>query len=157
MTRWDEEIKQLIEERKDYNDSFAGMLNFKESDGHKKTSIEILRPDGSFFIIKLRQNTNTLNDFSAIIAFQEKGINKDFKLRRYNGKHEHTNRLENEKFYNFHIHYATKRYQDARRKEESYAEETNRYSDINGVLKCLIDDCNIQVKTDPQGFLFKDL
>ena len=58
---------------------------------------------------KLRQNKNTVTDFSAILAFQEKGANKDFKLRRYNGKHEHTNKLENRKFFDFHIHYATQR------------------------------------------------
>lgn len=150
----DNEIKELTLESKNYNGTIADLLNFKESDGHKKASVEIPRPNGSMFIIKLRQNTNTLNDFSAILAFQEKGASKDFKVRRYNGKQEHTNKLENRKFFNFHIHYATQRYQDAGRKEESYAEETDRYSDIKGALKCLIDDCNIQVETDPQMNLF---
>lgn len=153
----DEEIKQLISERKLYNDTLATFMNFKESDGHKKASIEILRPDGSMFVVKLRQNTNTINDFSAMLAFQEKGANKDFKLRRYNGKHEHTNKLENRKFFNFHIHHATQRYQDAGRKEESFAEETNRYSDIKGALMCLIGDCNIQIKIDTQTSLFDNV
>jgi hypothetical protein len=106
------------------------------------------------FIIKLRQNKNTVTDFSAIFAYQEKGANKDFKLRRYNGKHEHTNKLEKHKLFDFHIHYATQRYQDAGRAEESYAEETNRYSDIKGALTCLINDCNIQVEKDTQTSIF---
>lgn len=150
----DNEIKELTLESKNYNGTIDDLLNFKESDGHKRASIEILRSDGSTFIVKLRQNTNTLNDFSAILAFQGKGVNKDFKLRRYNGIHEHTNKLENKRFFDFHIHYATQRYQDAGRKEESYAEETDRYSNIKGALKCLIDDCNIQVEKDPQMTFF---
>jgi hypothetical protein len=40
--------------------------------------------------------------------------------------------LENGKFFDFHIHYATQRYQDAGRKEESYAEGTDRYSTSEG-------------------------
>ena len=150
----DNEINELTLERKEYNGTVEDLLNFKKSDGHKRSTFEIPRSDGSAFIVKLRQNTNTLNDFSAILAFQQKGVNKDFKLRRYNGMHEHTNKLENIRFFDFHIHYATQRYQDAGRKEESYAEKTDRYSDIKGALKCLIDDCHIQIKTDPQVRLF---
>ena len=78
-----------------------------------------------------------MTDFSAILAYQEKGANQDFKLRRYNGRHEHTNKLEKQKFFDFHVHYATQRYQDAAgRKEESYAEPTGRYLDIKGALNC---------------------
>ena len=151
----DDEIGQLILEKKYYNGTMVDLLNFKESDGHKKASVEILQPDGNMFIIKLRQNVNNINDFSAIFAYQAKRSNKDFKLRRYNGKsHEHTNSLENKRFYNFHIHYATQRYQDAGCKEEKYAEETDRYSDCRGALKCLLADCNIQIKTDNQTSLF---
>jgi len=150
----DSEINELTLEMKEYNGTIDDLLNFKESDGHKRSTVEIPRLDGSAFIVKLRQNINTLNDFSAILAFQKKGANWDFKLRRYNGIHEHTNKLEKIRFFGFHIHYATQRYQDAGRKEESYAEKTDRYSDIKGALKCLIDDCHIQVKTDPQGRLF---
>lgn len=150
----DNEINELTLERKGYSGTVEDLLKFKESDGHKRSAFEIPRSDGSAFIVKLRQNTNTLNDFSAILAFQQKGVNKDFKLRRYNGMHEHTNKLENIRFFDFHIHYATQRYQDAGRKEESYAEKTDRYSDIKGALKCLIDDCHIQIKTDPQVRLF---
>jgi hypothetical protein len=150
----DEEINQLTLKSKSYNGHIDDFLHFRESDGHKKASIEMPRADGSMFIIKLRQNKNTLTDFSAIFAYQEKGANKDFKLSRYNGKHEHTNKLEKHKFFDFHIHYATQRYQDAGRAEESYAEETNRYSDIKGALTCLINDCNIQVGKDTQTSIF---
>lgn len=151
----DGEINQLILEKKYYNGRINDFFDFKESDGHKKASVEILRSDGSMFIIKLRQNINAINDFSAIFAYHAKGSNKDFKLRRYNGKsHEHSNNLENKRFYNFHIHYATQRYQDAGCKEEKYAEETDRYSDCRGALKCLLKDCNIGIRTDGQTSLF---
>ena len=152
----DQEINSLISEEKIFPGTIEEIMNFKESDGHKRASIELPRADGSRFIIKLRQNQNDINDFSAIFAFQEKNINKDFKLRRYNGKsHEHSNKLEDNKHYAFHIHIATQRYQDIGRKEESYAEETNRYSNITGALKCLLQDCNVKIKLNPQTSLFK--
>lgn len=153
----DEEINRLTLENKNYNGRVENLLHFRESDGHKKATFEMPRADGSMFVIKLRQNINTVTDFSAILAYQEKGANKDFKLRRYNGKHEHTNKLENRKFFDFHIHYATQRYQDAGRKEESYAEETNRYSDIKGALTCLINDCNVHVEKDAQTSIFDSI
>jgi hypothetical protein len=103
----DEEINRLTLENKNYNGRVENLLHFRESDGHKKATFEMPRADGRMFVIKLRQNINTVTDFSAILAYQEKGANKDFKLRRYNGKHEHTNKLENRKFFDFHIHYAT--------------------------------------------------
>lgn len=151
----DDEINALITEEKTHSGTIHDILNLKESDGHKRTSFDIIRTNGSRFIIKVRQNVNNVNDFSAIIAFQEENSNKDFKLRRYNGKsHEHSNKLECAKFYDFHIHFATQRYQDNGRKEESYAEATDRYSDIKEALNCLLKDCNIKIKQDPQMNLF---
>ena len=151
----DDEINALITEEKTHTGTIHEIMVLKESDGHKRNSFDIIRPDGSRFIIKLRQNVNDMNDFSAIIAFQEKGSNKDFKLRRYNGKsHEHSNKLEGNKHYAFHIHIATQRYQDAGRKEKSYAEATSRYSDIESALKCLLQDCNVKTIVNPQAGLF---
>lgn len=153
----DEEIQSLIAEEKPFRGLIDEMMNFKESDGHKRGSVEIARVDGSLFVIKLRQNLNNVNDFSAIMAFQERGCNKDFKIRRYNGKsHEHSNKLEGDKFYTFHIHMATQRYQDVGRKEESFAEATDRYSDLKGALKCLLKDCNVTTKLNPQTSLFSE-
>lgn len=152
----DDEISRLVLESKEYKGSVSDILKFKECEGHKSASAELTRPDGSAFIIKLRQNMNALQDFSAILAFQEKGSNKDFKLRRYNGKHEHTNKLEKIKFYDFHIHQATQRYQDVGRKEESFAVPTDRYCDIRSALECMIEDCNIKVESEMQPSLFEN-
>ncbi|MBU4444234.1 MAG: hypothetical protein L6422_04375 [Candidatus Marinimicrobia bacterium] len=153
----DEEIQSLIAEEKPFGGLIDEMMNFKESDGHKRSSVEIVRADNSLYVIKLRQNLNNVNDFSAILAFQERGFNKDFKIRRYNGKsHEYSNKLEGDKFYAFHIHMATQRYQDVGRKEESFAEATDRYSDLRGALKCLLKDCNVITKLNPQTSLFSE-
>jgi len=52
-------------------------------------------------------------DFSIILAYCPEASNQLFRLRRYNGKsHEHTNTIEADKFYNYHIHTATERYQE---------------------------------------------
>lgn len=151
----DGEINNLITEGKSFSGTFSEMVNFHESDGNKRNTVDIPRPDGSAFVIMLRQNVINFNDFSAILGFREKGNNKVFKLRRYNGKsHEHTNAIEGNRFYNFHIHIATQRYQDVGRKEEYYAEETNRYSNLEGALKCMLSDCNINVELHPQTDLF---
>jgi len=82
----DNEIESLMAEEKVFNGTIEDILAFKESDGHKRASIEMKRSDGAKFIVKLRQSLQNINDFSAKFAFQPKGSNKDFKLRRYNGK-----------------------------------------------------------------------
>lgn len=66
-------------------------------------------------------------------------------LVRYNGSsHEHTNFFErNVISYACHIHMAKARYINAGKKDEGYAEETNRYSTLQGALLCVLEDCNI--------------
>jgi hypothetical protein len=147
------EIWALINEKKYVNLEFDELLSrMREKNGHKEFDYIIPRKDGSSFYLKLRQNRRNPLDFSAILGFSPKGINTVFKLVRYNGKsHEHRNVLENEPaFYDFHIHKATERYQLAGRKEEFYAEITDRYSNLRSALRCLIDDCNVSLKENPQ-------
>lgn len=68
--------------------------------------------------------------------------NQLFRLRRHNGRsHEHTNKIEGDKFYEFHIHIATERYQDLGVREDSYAEPTDRFTDLGGAIDCLLADC----------------
>ena len=79
--------------------------------------------------------------------------NRLFRLRRYNGKsHEHTNNIEKVTFYDFHIHTATERYQvSENKKEDKFAEVTDRYSDFSGAMDCLIEDAGFPPKSpDPQ-------
>ena len=85
-----------------------------------------------------------------ILAVQVPRSNRLFRLRRYNGKsHEHTNSIEKETFYDFHIHTATERYQKWENKQEDkYAEVADRYGDFNGALECLLKD--VGFPPDPQ-------
>jgi hypothetical protein len=90
----------------------------------------------------MRLNTINLLDFSAIVGYERLGLTGMFLLRRYNGRsHEHTNVLERVRFREFQFHYATERYQRAGYKAEGYAEPTTRYSDLDGALTCLVQDC----------------
>ena len=94
-------------------------------------------------------------DFSAILAYQKPNTNTFFRLRRYNGNsHEHSNKIEGGRFFEFHIHHATERYQDAGFDEDGYAEPTDRYADIGGALACLVNDCGFVLPADPQPKLF---
>lgn len=147
------EIRALIEEKKYVNLEFEELFSrMKDKNGHKEFDYTIPRKDGSSFYLKLRQNRKDPLDFSAILGYSPKELNTVFKLTRYNGKsHEHRNVLDKEPvFYDFHIHIATERYQLGGRKEEAYAEITDRYSNLRSALRCLIDDCNVSLKENPQ-------
>jgi hypothetical protein len=62
-------------------------------------------------------------------------------LRRYNGKHTHSNILENDRFHAFHIHVATERYQRAGFDEDHFAERTTRHYDLKSAIDRLLTDC----------------
>ena len=93
-----------------------------------------------------------------ILAYLPAGTNQLFRLRRYNGfSHEHSNELEGNRFYKFQIHIATERYQkETGLREDTFAEETTRYSDIDGAIKCLLHDCGFDMPVDPHGSFFGD-
>ena len=66
------------------------------------------------------------------------------RLRRYNGKsHQHSNKIEKETFYDFHIHQATERYQVSGFDEDGYAAISKEFADIQSALNCLVKDCSI--------------
>ena len=77
-------------------------------------------------------------------------------MRRHNGKsHEHTNQIERNTFYDFHIHMATERYQEFGTREDAYAEITERFGDYESALRCLVDDCGFELPPEPQLSLFE--
>jgi len=82
--------------------------------------------------------------------------NQLFRLRRYNGNsHQHTNHIERQGFRDFHIHFATERYQEeCGWNEDGYAESTDRYDDFSGAWGCLISDANLVVPPDAQIDIF---
>ncbi len=149
----DQEISELISEEKRTNILLRDLWNLKTKNNspYKENDLLITRSDKSQFKIIIRQNKIKVLDFSVILAYTTKGSNQDFKLRRYNGKiHQHTNKIEKQTFYDFHILEAAERYQRAGYKEESYAEITSRYSDIKTAFNCMIRDCNIVFENENQ-------
>ena len=79
-----------------------------------------------------------------------------FRLRRYNGKsHEHTNSIEGDTFYDWHIHMATERYQGIGAREDAYAEVTDRYNNLDEALSCLFDDAGFDVPPKTQLSFFE--
>lgn len=123
--------------------------------GHNERDLELVGDAGGEFRLILRQNQINPLDFSVILAVRIPKTNRVFRLRRYNGKHQHTNHLEDQTFNDFHIHMATERYQALGTREDTYAEPTDRYADFHGAFHCLIADANLVVPQDPQGSLFE--
>lgn len=148
----DENIAALIEEPKPLSSGFREVLigsKMKKEDVHKRGEIKVLGSAGSIFHIKVRQNTINPLNFSVILVYEFREKTGDFRLRRYNGKsHEHSNKLEGTKLRDFHIHYASERYQALGFYEDAYAEVTDRYTDLGGALNCLIADCNFILPED---------
>lgn len=145
----DNEIAVLIAEGKMLPDELANLAPRLRSTkaGHKEASHDLTSKEGHEFRIMIRQSTINSLDFSVILAYLPELTTEVLRLRRYNGKsHEHKNPIEGNKFYEFHIHTATERYQQRDPDyPDMFAESTNRYADLSGALKCLIEDCGFEL------------
>ena len=150
----DDEIQHLIDEAKPLPENYRLRLQLKPKRGHKEADLDFEGAAGSSFRLILRQSMVNPLAFSVILGYCVPKTNVLFRLRRYNGKnHEHTNKLERTKFYAFHIHRATRRYQDAGLKEDEYTEPTERYADFESALQCMLDDCEFEFPPKPQPSL----
>ena len=142
----DEKIGSLLAERKLLPEDFLSQLKPKSKHGHKEYEKDILGENGSNFRLIFRQSELNPLDFSVMLVYLPKGSNQQFRLRRYNGKsHEHGNHIEKNKFYGFHIHTATERYQQSGYREDTYAEETTRYADYHGAIECMVKECGFMI------------
>jgi hypothetical protein len=151
----DAEIDALIQEAKPLGPGYLSKVRLKPKRGHKERELDLIGVNGSEFRLVLRQSMLNVLDFSAILSFIPKSSSQLFRLRRYNGKsHEHTNQIERETFYDFHLHFATERYQASGLREDAFAQVTNRYGDFQGALDCLIQDCGLVLPTNGQHLLF---
>jgi len=112
------------------------------SSQHEEAQIEIAVQDTGTFRVIVRKNRINPLDFSVILGYIPVERLRLFHLRRYNGAHRHTNKLEGGKFQDFHIHYATQRYQEAGWEIDAYAEPSDRYGTVDAALETLLDDCN---------------
>lgn len=119
-------------------------MQLKQKRGHKERELDLQGVNGHEFRLILRKSDINPLDFSVVIAYCRPQSNQLFRLRRYNGKsHEHTNHIEGDRFYDFHIHTATQRYQELGTREDGYAEPATRYADYHTALGCLLSDCGI--------------
>ena len=151
----DSEISALVSETKQLEAGYLSKLQLRSKQGHRERELDITGANGSEFRLILRQNRLNVLDFSVILGYSLKSSSQVFRLRRYNGKsHEHTNKIERQTFYDFHIHLATERYQHSGLREDAYAEVTNRYGDFQGALDCLFQDCGMMLPPNTQERLF---
>ena len=154
----DQEIKDLLDENKALPPDYRAKIQVRPKRGHKERELDIKGKNGNDFRVILRQSVLNPLDFSIILAFRPAQSNIFFRLRRYNGKsHEHTNLIEGDTFYNYHIHQATERYQHMGAREDSYAEPTDRFSDFHEAVSCLIEDCGFEIPSGTQRSLFEEI
>jgi hypothetical protein len=150
----DAEIAVYIAERKVLPEGYKDMFKLKAKRGHDECEFDLSGVEGTSFRILLRKTQINPLDFSCILALiPESGAL--FRLRRYNGKsHQHTNTIERETLYDFHIHDATERYQVLGAREDSFARPTNQYSDLDGALQCMLKECGFECSDEAQADLF---
>ena len=134
----DQEIEELIKERKVLPDNWREQI-------YKEGALNVDGDEGNIFRIIVRQQKSIPLDFTVILAVLVPFSDRVFRLRRYNGwTNPHTNRIEREEVEGFHIHFATERYQRRGQKEDGYAEETDRYRNLDEAVQCLIEDANFE-------------
>jgi hypothetical protein len=151
----DIEIARMIEERKTLPDNYRSRIQLRNKRGHKEGDLDVKSENGTHYRIILNQSDFNTMKFSVILAVHPENSSQMFRLRRYNGKHgEHTNPIEGNKFYDFHIHQATERYQKSGGREDTYAEPTDRYVDLHTALHCMLEDCGFEAPQDAQLRLF---
>lgn len=145
----DSEISALLREPKPLSSDWRTRLRLRPKRGHDERDLEVRGAAGGEFRLILRQNRVNPLDFSIILAVRVPQSNQLFRLRRYNGKsHEHTNHIEGNTFYDFHIHMAAERYTEIGMREDAYAEPTDKYGNFQGALGCMIADANFE---EPSG------
>jgi hypothetical protein len=151
----EQEIAVLIEEPKPLPKDYRTRILAKPKRGHKERELDLVGAAGSEFRLILRQSEFNPLDFSAIPAYRPRHSTTLFRLRRYNGKTEHTNVIEGNTFYDFHVHEATERYQDSGLREDSYATPTDRYGDYAQAVRCMLQECGFDLSVDVQQALFE--
>lgn len=147
----DQDIDSLLREPKPLPQDYRIQVRLKDKRGHKEQELDVAGGNGSQFRLILRQSNFNALDFSVILAVCFPTTNLVFRLRRYNGKsHEHTNLIEGNLFYDFHIHIATERYQDFGTWEDAFAEQTDGYADYHGAVKRMLSDCGFVLPQEDQ-------
>lgn len=153
----DAEIQSLVNEPKWMTNNPFSSIRWLDRGGHQRADVDVEGDNGHQFTVKLRRNRINALDFSVILGMTIPNTNVFFRLRRYNGKHWHWNKIERDRFRDFHIHTATQRYQERGFKEDGYAQPTSRYSSFGTALQCLISDGSFYGGNASQPSLFDRL
>jgi hypothetical protein len=145
----EEHIHALISERKPIPPQLHPLSVLVQRSHHQRKDYKIMAESGSEFSVFVRKSLLNVLDFSVILGYHLPHLHSVFRLRRYNGKsHHHTNVMERETFYDYHIHTATERYQRPGFKEDHFAVTTTRYHDLESAIQCLLDDCGFRSPMD---------
>ena len=148
LTFDDREIGALVEMPKAHMGTRHGFPFLRQKRGHVEAYADYKGADGTEFRVVLRRSSPNPMAFSAILMIKVPKSNQWFRLRRYNGSHWHRNRIEGNRFRDFHIHTATERYQLSGRREDAYAEPTDRFSNYEGAVGCLQQDAGLPLRPD---------
>lgn len=148
-------IESLLIEPKILPGNWDTAINLRSKRGHYECQLGVTGENSNRFFLILRKSMCNELDFSVILAVQRPQSNRFFRLRRYNGlSHEHTNRIERETFYDYHIHHATERYQEIGMHEDSFATPTDRYTNYEGAIDCVISDAKFVIPHGTQLNLY---
>ncbi|WP_395599044.1 hypothetical protein AB4P95_11590 [Pseudomonas sp. A1437] len=143
MTLSDDLIQQLLVEPKVVITPNARSKIQKKSE---RFNYQVDAVDGArSFEMYTRQNLMDGNAYSCGLIYHPPSGEK-VTLIRYNGSnHVHANPLEGGGLivHKCHIHRATQRYMELGDKAEKFAETTDRYYDLSGAIRCMLNDCNI--------------
>ena len=151
----DKDIRALLQEPKLLPSGYERRLEPRSKGGHSEAELPVQGADRSAFRIIVRRSLANHLDFSVILGYCPPKTSQMIRLRRYNGKsHEHTNPIERQTFYDFHVHQATERYQESGYREDTFAEPTDRYADVRGAIQCLFADCAVQLPPEARTPLF---
>ena len=151
----DSDIDDMIRERKPLPDGWRSRIQLRDKRGHKEREFNVTGNQNNGYSVILRQSDFNPLDFSVILALSPADSNQLFRLRRYNGKsHEHTNQIEGNTFYGFHVHQATERYQELGGREDAYAEPSDEYADYHSAISCLLRNCGFETPPGESATLF---
>ena len=111
-----------------------------------RNEFECVSEDGQHrFLVIMRRNTLTANNFSVMIIFKPDKTNVEIPLLRYNWAQEHNDRITGEKYADFHIH---KNEALKANPKTMPATRTKAYFNYETAYEALIKDCNIIFPVD---------
>lgn len=139
--------KELLAELKQVQKALTRPFKQKWTTERKfrQLSVELISQCGAYkFNLYLRQNELHDNNFSCGISLIRNGEN-DITLARYNGSnHVHVNKLDGKRFeFECHIHEANEECLKVAKKIEDHARATDKYTNLAGAIRCILEDYNI--------------